>query len=377
MRLRLAIAFSLVATAAGAVDVDGRGVARLAAGPPQSVARADRGRTGHVAHLPTELSLAWRSRVSGGLAAPVAPTTTGTWAATTDGDLALLDERGAEKGRVTLGGTAMFAPVVTPGGDAIVMTDAGDVICVKPSGRVRFRVRLDGVSRDMRAMPLPMPDGGVVVARGTALVRLDDAGVAVARARSPEGLVGALIGDGPVVFATTETGKVVRWAPDGAPRVIARLGGVPTASAALSGRQLVAVVDGHRLVSVDVLAGTTAGFDAAATLDAPSFGRGNALFVGTSAGTVLLVSADGRDVSHVTLPTVPVAALGGSEPSLLVDDDGRIAFARAGGDVGVVASGTASLADERACAAPIGLAEAGGRLFVSCRDGVVAAYAGR
>jgi hypothetical protein len=370
-------ACALVATSARATDVDGSGVARLAAGPPQSIARADRGRTGRVPRLPSEPTLAWRARVNGGLAAAIAPTATGAWAATADGDLALLDERGAERGRVALGGPAVFSPVVTPAGDAIVVTEAGDVICVKPSGRVRFRVRLDGQSRDLRTLPLPMADGGVVVARGTTMVRFDDTGAEVARARAPEGLVGALLGDGPVVLATTDSGKVVRWSPDAAPRVVARLGGLPTTTAALSGRTLAAVVDGHRLVLLDVLAGTTTALDVSGTLDAPSIGPAGTIVIGTSAGTVLTLSPEGRELSHVSLPPMPATSLPASDPPFLVDDEARVAFARSGGDVGVITAGNVALADERACATPIGLGEANGRLFVSCRDGVVAAYAAR
>ena len=60
-------------------------------------------------------------------------------------------------------------------------------------------------------------------------------------------------------------------------------------------------------------------------------------------------------------------------PAPVTDEEGRTAFARVGGRVGVVASdGTASFVSGPTCSSPAALAPAGPRrMVVGCRDGTV------
>ena len=60
-------------------------------------------------------------------------------------------------------------------------------------------------------------------------------------------------------------------------------------------------------------------------------------------------------------------------PGLITDADGRIAFARVGGRMGVIAAeGRTSFIDGVNCMYPVALAPAGqGRMVVACREGQV------
>lgn len=383
MKARAILAIALAMSSAAAADVDGSMVARLASGPPVSVPRGDRARTGRAPHLPDAPRLALRIRVSGGLAAGVALGSRGIVAVSADDHLVFLDPEGHERARLPLGAPTIFAPVIGPGGDAIVVTEAGDVLSVRPSGRLRYRVRLDGSAHDVRVGALPMLDGGVVVARGSLLVRLDDEGRTIGRARAPETLVGALVGDGDAVLATTEIGRVVRWDGASEPRMLGRLGGSPTVGAALAGRSLVTVVDAHRVVFFDVaLAAVTTVVELALQVDPPALSRAGEVVITTGSGALITLAPDGRELGRAPLPAGPARSLLGGDAALLVassppvvlDDEGRVAFVRPTGEVGVVTAGGTTVADERACAHPIALSESGGRLVVSCSDGTIAVY---
>ncbi|NUQ77971.1 MAG: hypothetical protein HUU21_30935, partial [Polyangiaceae bacterium] len=60
-------------------------------------------------------------------------------------------------------------------------------------------------------------------------------------------------------------------------------------------------------------------------------------------------------------------------PAVVVDPDGRIGFARAGGRVGVVGTdGAVAIAGEKLCSVPVSVQPAGPRrMLVACRDGAV------
>jgi hypothetical protein len=82
-------------------------------------------------------------------------------------------------------------------------------------------------------------------------------------------------------------------------------------------------------------------------------------------------------------PAAPGAAAGAGffnppadgrpSPALIVDSEGRVAFARQGGRVGVARpDGNVALASDRLCTAPVAMQPAGDdKLVVACRDGTV------
>ncbi|MCK6587269.1 MAG: hypothetical protein L6Q76_06760, partial [Polyangiaceae bacterium] len=107
----------------------------------------------------------------------------------------------------------------------------------------------------------------------------------------------------------------------------------------------------------------------------------------TQAGLLIGLDAAGNEKLHISLDKLSASAaadasvLGGffgvvelkPSPAVVVDPDGRIGFARAGGRVGVVGTdGAVAIAGEKLCSVPVSVQPAGPRrMLVACRDGAV------
>ncbi|WP_437875014.1 hypothetical protein [Sorangium sp. So ce513] len=368
----------------------------LVVGAPRGFAsseRIDARRTGRAtASLPFPAREAWRKQVRGGIdAAPLVDA---------DGDLLLtltvpevvkLGPDGRERWRVRIGDSAPLAPaVLTSDGTLAMITSSGLAVGLTPAGGVRYAVPLGLRGRDADVTPLALDDGGLVAAAGRSLVELAADGSVRARAEIPERATGALLAGPDGTLVTTESGAVLTWRPPSAPRRLGSLGGLPRRGAALAdARTLLAVVDGRRLVALDLPTGTT-GVRLGGALGAldgpPAVGAGGAVVVLSASGLLVGVDASGNEVlrgvldrSASALPAdaglsgVLGALDGKPSPPIVVDRAGRIGFARAGGRAGVVeADGNVSIAAERLCSTPVAVVPAGEeRMAVACRDGTV------
>jgi hypothetical protein len=403
----------------------------LVVGPPRGDApseRLDAQRTGRTrTRLPFPLVEVWRRHLTGGIEQPpVIDAQDNILAALTVPEVVKLAPDGKELWRARLGNAApVVPPALTSDGTLVAVTSAGLAWGLSPSGSVRFTTPLGVRGRDVDVAPLALRDGGLVVAAGSTLLELDrDGGI---RARTSldqrpgsvdSRVTGALLegpsGDGKApaftgTLFTTESGSVFLWRPPGAPRRLGSFGGLPRRGALLAdGRTLVAVVDTRRVVGLDLLTGTTqvratgfpgALFDSPAALAPEQIDRGPLASLGPGVALVtvqfgLLLGLDGAGNERVRIsldkpPPPPVAGVlgglvggtGGSSffapaefkpsPPLIVDAQGRIAFARANGRVGVVGpDGAISLAGERVCLTPVAVVPAGEkRMVLACRDG--------
>lgn len=301
------------------------------------------------------------------------------------------------------GGSALVAPVLLSDGTIVVVTTSGTAMGFTSSGALRFSTPLGVARRDADTAPLALSDGGLLIAAGNTLVELDADGVIRARGtledRGPsqavERALGAVVEGPSGALVTTATGSVYRFRPPAAPRKIGSFGGVPSRGAMLADdRTLVAVVDGRRLVALDLPSGTLHVRASGLFFDGPpALGQGGVLFVATPAGTLLGVDAAGNEKTLVPLdkPLAPAAGaapgvslIGALElkpsPPVIVDSSGRVAFTRANGRTGLVTfsddaksgliAGHVTLVNERICAAPVGVLPAGDkRILVACRDG--------
>jgi outer membrane protein assembly factor BamB len=437
--LLAAIAMAGAAPSARADTIDPTMPRTLLVGAPAGHAPAERidgrrsGRTR--TKLPAAPVEAWRHHVTGGLEqAPAVDAQGNILVAGTVPELLALAPDGKELWRVRLGTAAPVAPpVITSDGGAVVITSAGQAWGVAPSGAVRFTTALGLRGRDIDVAPLALDDGGVVIASGAALVEIDRDGAVRARTAlelkpgSPDGrvagalLVGPRIAGAPLgTLFTTDSGSVYAWRPPASPRRLGTFGGFSRKGAVLAdARTLLAVVDGRRVVAFDLPTGTThvrAGvglsqFDGPITL-----GEGDLAFVATQHGLLLGLDPAGNEKIRVALEMPPALALpapapgaagpggvvgnapggagvgtlslgpgGGSffgapdakpSPPLLIDPDGRIAFARSSGRAGVLSPGSAPvLAGEHLCASPLAILPAGNkRLLIACRDGGLLLY---
>lgn len=400
-------------------------------GAPRGAApseRIDAARTGRTrTRLPQQPIELWRRHITGGIELlPLVDTEDNILIALTVPEAIKLGPDGKEIWRVRLGAASpVVPPVLTSDGTMVVLTAAGLAWGISPNGAVRFTTLLGVRGRDIETTPLPLNDGGLVVASGPALIELDRDGVVRARtalevkpgsvdSRVTGALLAAPAGNvslaGATLF-TTETGSVYSFRPPGTPHKLGTFGGFPRKGAVLAdARTLLAVVDNRRVVALDLPTGTThvrasatplSFFDGPVTLG-PG-GRGGLALVALQSGLLLGLDATGNEKLRVALEKPPALApgalgpgagagagtggAGGSigffgpielkpSPPLIVDPAGSVGFARANGRVGVVGpEGNVALANERACSAPIGVVPAGDkRMLLTCRDGGVWLY---
>ena len=365
--------------------------------------RVDARRTGQSkSRLPSPPVDKWRRHLGGTIEVPPVVDESGRiYVALSVPEVVALAPDGKEVFRTRLGSAPAIAPpVLTSDGTILLVTSAGAAVGLGRDGRVRFATPLGQRGRDLDVAPLARSDGSVVIG-GRALVELDPNGAVRARANLPERAVGALIEGPEGTVATSESGAVYVFRPPNPPRKIGTFGGPLRRGAALEGgRTLLAVVGGKSLVGLDLKTGIThvrAGDVGLGTYDEPVtiHPRGFAMWT-TSTGLLFGVDAAGNERLRMVVdkgPQAPDPAAAGTagtptgpgttffaqpadtrpSPALVVDAEGRVAFARQGGRVGVARpDGNVALASEKLCAAPVALQPAGDdKMIVACRDGSV------
>lgn len=397
--LAMAAALPVCASMALADAIDPSMPRTIVVGAPRGFApseRLDGRRTGRTStplpYPPVEL---WRRHISGGIeVAPLVDTKGNVLIALTVPEVMKIGPDGKEVWRVRLGTAApLAAPVLTSDGTLALITSAGQAFGLTPSGSIRYSVSLGIRGRDADTTPLALDDGGLVVAAGRTLLELGADGAIRARTQIEDRAVGALLAGPDGTLITTDSGGVYTWRPPGSPRRIGSFGGTPRRGAALADpRTLIAVVDGRRVVALDLPTGTThvrsGNTSAPAPYDAPVTVSSSRLAITASHGGVLLgLDAAGDEKFHALLDkswqaSAPDAGLmtgffGAVElkpsPPVILDPEGRIGFARAGGRVGVIGTdGAVAIASERACSVPVAVQPAGDRrMFLACRDGAI------
>lgn len=391
-----AAALALVLTVAGhlhADTVDPWSPRTLRVGAPPGPApseRIDAARTGATSlAFPERPVERWRRQLAGGIDLPSAVDRDGgVIVAETIPEVVRLSADGKESYRVRIDGAPAVPPVITSSNLAFVVTTTGRAVGIRPDGRVAFSTPLDVRGRDIEAVPLARADGTVVVAAGADVLVVDGDGGVLLRASVDARIVGAVLESAEGLLLTTESGAVLALRPPLAhPRELGTFGGAPRRGAMLiDARTLVAVVEGRNLMALDLPTGTTARLATAGSLgsiEAPAAfdpGRGLVLFT-TTAGLLLGVDRKGEEKLRAAVDPqaalgTPVAALAAevkTSPAIVVDGRGRVAFARSGGRVGLIApDGAVNIVRERLCGTPVSVLPAGpGALVVTCHDGAV------
>ncbi|CAN5685632.1 hypothetical protein BH09MYX1_BH09MYX1_67200 [soil metagenome] len=369
------VALAFVATAvttatyAIAQRVDARRPTTVVVGAtpgPAATFRGDAQRSGlsRVAFPKPPLKVDWRKPVGAAIDQAPLALADSTVVLTNRGELYWYASDGTEAGKVFLQGSgAATSPIVLADGTIVVVSN-GDVIGARKEG-TRFRVTLGNDRTALaNATPLALLDGGFVVAYGAELVVLDDEGSVRTRTTAPEAPKGPLASaDGKIYFAT-ETGVVYAW---NAGRDVVRIGsfgGALDGGMALEGsRTAYAIVDGSRLVALDLTKGVAlprATLGSGWYLGPPAIRNGSASFMAIVPGRTFAVTIDGNGQEVLRVPITPpslsfltigdagaAAFVVPPHAGVLVDPTGAIAFASPEGLVGVVdASGVGqALAD--------------------------------
>jgi outer membrane protein assembly factor BamB len=154
-------------------------------------------------------------------------------------------------------------------------------------------------------------------------------------------------------------------------------------------------VERTRVVALDLKTGNTtllmSGGDPVAQVEGPpTLDAKGTLLVTTALGELLGIDAQGVLVRRTALEAMPAlfgADAGAlppifrrlesrSSPPLVVDGEGKVAFLRSSGKLGIIdATGNVVTANPRLCARPLAVLPAGPeRMLVTCRSGSVTMY---
>jgi hypothetical protein len=394
-RLTLALAASTLAIALGALATVARGSEELdptvpgkwVVGAPRGARpmdRVDAARTGRARDpLPSKPRILWRARIQGGVAQPVAVDARGAVIVSSPiSTVTELSPAGKTAWSSKTGATPpATSPVLTSDGTRVVLTTAGELYGFDRAGRERFSVALPLVATGRVAEPLPERDGGLVVAAGRTVIRVDRSGLLRASARL-DADVTTIVARGSETLIVTERGDVFGWKPPAEPTEVASFG-ARVDGAALDGQRLTAVVDQKRLVDLDLGTGTrfTRAENALGLAGPPALAPAGSTRVVTLDGLLLAHDTKGDETLRVALepPSMigdagaTVLSASSASPPVIVDAKGSVGFVRPGLDAGVVdAAGNVRAAPGAACIDPIGIAPAGsGRMVLACRSGVV------
>jgi len=317
------------------------------------------------------------------------------------GEIVSTTPDGDERWRLSTGATQPGPGALLSDGTLVFADAAGEAVAVR-DGALRWRVRF-GRSDAARPAPVPLDDGGVVVATTQDLVALDAEGHERARATLAEPTTVPLVAALGRIVAVTASGVVWTWVPGAAePTRVGSFGGPVDDGAGLADdHTLVAVTSGHaHLSAVDLVRGTTttrAALAAGLWLGPPAL-RGDGAFLlllGPTSELAVAIDASGNESMRVPLVTRPqvLGADGGLPPLValphtppIVDSAGTLAFATTDGAVGVVAAGVVDILPDacppspaaRSTSAPTaGLVPTRAGAFVAaCRTGTLLSLRG-
>ncbi|AKV02450.1 hypothetical protein AKJ09_09113 [Labilithrix luteola] len=372
-----------------------------APGGPSPALRVDAARSG-LTHdvLPTgALHVGWRKTFGLAVEQPALAGADGTLALVTSrGDVVFLDADGEEVGHVTAATTSVGPAAITSDGTVVFVTASGDAIGVRRQMASRRFLTHVGGERNQRTAPLPLDDGGVVVATMTDLIVLDAEGNVRTRTTLPAPSAAPLVATGDKILAITTTGAVYGWTPGREPVRLGSFGAPIDGGAALSdANTLVAVIETNHVVELNLSTGaraTRAISSQGLYLGPPSVRRqtnGNLvtlLAMTPTRSAVVTLDPAGQEVLRAAVGSVTATTLpdGGVAPLVapahvgpLVDPRGAVAFAAPDGHVGLVAAdGSSETIGELLCtktsrsSGVAGLTPFGpGSFAVTCEGGAV------
>jgi hypothetical protein len=347
----------------------------LIVGSPRTGARAERvdvGRTGCArTSLPASgIRAEWRIPL-GTLVdhAPLVDVHGGSYVVGSRGEVIAVTRDGTERWRVATG-AAQPGPPALLADDTLVFVDAiGQAIGVR-SGVVRWRVRF-GRGDTVHPAPLPLEDGGVVVATSHELSSLDVEGRERARTTLAEPMSVPLIAALGKVIAVTSSGAVWAWSPGASEAVrLGSFGSPVDGGAALAGdHTLIAVAAGQaHLAALDLGRGTLTTRAVATSglwLGPPAIlGETTYLQLLTpTAEFAIAIDGAGNELDRAVLaarpPTSapdggPGALSAGPHTPPLVDAAGTLAFATTAGAIGITTGGRTERLDQDICEQPVG-----------------------
>ena len=332
--------------------------------------------------LPENPEVVWRVRVAS--AVPFPPTPTG------DGSVVLglatpvvaeYDARGRLLWTARLGpSNAATSPVVLGDGARLVITQSGEAIAFSPRGQVLRRQSLPLPTLEAPPLLAPAPDGGLFIAAGRRVLRLDATLGIIASARADQDVRAVLPARERSLLATAN-GNVLELGPNGALRRVAGFNARVDAAVRDGNDAVLAILDGRRLVELNVvtqLPTTRFGETDIELLPLLAQNQRGGLRLLSSLDFAFAFGPDGREVFRVALPALNAAARAASH-ELALDDAGNTLVARSGVDlVAVHADGALQRVEGTACTEPLSpVGAAPGYAVFACRSGILIGIAER
>ena len=377
--LRGALALAL-ACAGSARAEDGNHVARFVVGANAALASSESlnaaGTQRTSVRFPKAPEVRARTRIAGGIGqAPTSDAAGNLFIAHAEPRLSKLDSSGRSLWSVRLPSEAFSAPVLLADGGVLLITREGEALIHSSAGALVARRALPLGDARRRFLAIPSSSSGAWVANGRDVLELDGRARVVRRLRA-RGALSALLEAGSAWLAIGESGSVELARASGDFELVAELGGNAPDGAAVRGGHLFALVDGHRLLALDLSKGqsSTLVSEPSLALTGPLalLPRSAVAFV-ADGGFVSLRAADGSESLRVPLSSGQgfEPALRGLRPALLItDDSGSIAAVRSGNDALVIGDGGASTRLEgTACLDPFRATPAPHGLVLACRSG--------
>ncbi len=311
------------------------------------------------------------------------------------GDVYTLTPDGEEKARLIRGGIGVSPAALLADGTVVFVTSRGEAVGVR-NNVPTFEVRLvSGATTTPRAAPVPLVDGGVVVAAGNDLVLLDSRGKINARTTLAEPASLPLLFSNGEVIAVGSSGAVFSWTLGGESRRIGAFSGSVQGSVAktATGHFVGVLTTGSHIAALDPVSGSSLARvvpDKGIFVGHVSTYRDRLFVLSTSSNALFGVSyaSTGEELSRTrfaTLPATDGGAVSSLYPGPLVDQGGAWAFATQDGTVGTASAepgGGVDTVGEKVCpvelrGAVAGLSPSTERTFlVTCRNGTIVKIGG-
>ena len=331
------------------------------------------------ANFPRAPDVRFRTRISGGIGqAPSCDQAGNLILAHGEPRLSKLDAHGRSLWTERLPSEASCTPALLSNGAILVVTRDADALLFQPSGVLQYKQALPLSDPRRRTFSIPTASGGALVASGADLLQLDARG-AVERQAHARGSITAIAESESDLVAISENGSVELARATGDFELVGNLGGTAPEGGAVQAGKVLAVVDAHRLVALDLATGQTQTLatDPALALSGPPTlfeNQGSALVA--DGGFVSLRASGGRESVRVSIATATQAfdpAARALRAALLIGDrSGAVAAVRSASDALLLqADGSALRFDNSACLDPFRPTPVPGGIAFTCRSGQV------
>ncbi len=328
-------------------------------------------------HFPRTPEVAFRIRLPGGIGqAPASDAAGNLIIVHGEPRVSKLDPRGRTLWTKRLESEATSAPVLTSDGTLLLLTRDGEALLLAPSGKLLHKSPLPLGEPRHRTLAIPTANGGALVASGTDIVELDQAGE-IARQTHTLTNITAIAQADSGLLAICEDGALALGRATGDFEVIGNFGGAVPDGAAVQSGKVFAVVDAHKLVAFDLARGSAVvlASDPAITLSGPPLLFENQSSVVVADGGFLsLHAAGGGETLRVSIAEASRAfdpASRALRPTLSIGDAaGAVAAARSDSDALILTpDGKAQRLDNTSCLDPFRPTPTRGSVVFACRSG--------